>query len=107
MKFSDSKIVAWGTLAGAVITGLSLAAGIVIYNVRLRDDATQSRQTDSDHETRLRTLEGSVAGIHTHLATIETDVKWIRGYLDPQPPLHSGQWPVASGQKSPTDRSGE
>jgi hypothetical protein len=76
----DNKLIAWGTVAGALLTACSMFGTVISYSVRIADDVGFSRSHLADHETRLRTIEADARETRVNVA-------WIRGYLDPQPVL--------------------
>ena len=86
MKFlPDNRVIALGTLAGVILTAASFFVGGIVYTVRLRDDATASRASDVDHETRLRLIENGVADMRADVRETKTDVSWIRSFLAHKP----------------------
>ena len=78
---SDNRLIAWGTVAGSLLTAVSMAAAIVSYQVRLPCAAAEARAAVQDHEQRIRYVEGGLGQIRIELAEIKGDVKWIRARL--------------------------
>ena len=79
MKFlPDNRLIAFGTLAGALFTAAAMLAGGIAYEVQLRDDATASRVSETDHEARLRTLESGLGEMRTDVRETKINVAWIR-----------------------------
>ena len=66
---------------GRCLKSLALAGSALIYEVRLRDDATQSRAADTDHEARLRAIESNAGETRADVREIRTNVKWICDYF--------------------------
>jgi len=88
---SDNRLIAWGTVVGALLTAVSLIVGGVVYAVRLRDDASASQRVDIDHEGRLRTIESGVAELRADFRETNVNVTWIRHFLDRQQPVQPGE----------------
>ena len=88
MRFFNTIRTDWGTAAGALLTAVTLFAGGVAYAVHLRDDATASRTTDQDHETRLRGIETHVTHIDDSVTTLQGDVTWIKQHTPVLPAAH-------------------
>jgi hypothetical protein len=78
MRFFNTIRTDWGTAAGALLTAAAMFAGGIAYAVHLRDDASASKATDADHETRLRGIETHVTHIDDAVTTLQGDVTWIR-----------------------------
>ena len=82
MKLPDNRLIAWGTVAGALLTAGSLLFAGIVYETKLRDDATASRTCDVDHETRLRSIETTLGDIRADVRETRTNVSWLRRFLD-------------------------
>lgn len=82
---SENRLIAHGTIAGTLLTGISLAVAAVAFVVNLRNDASASRLADVDHEARLRAVET----MRSDLSAVKTDVSWIREYFDPERHTHT------------------
>jgi hypothetical protein len=85
MKILDNRMIALGTLAGAMLTAAGMVAFGISYTVRIRDDATASRVCDADHEQRMRAIEGVISDVRVDVRETKTDVTWIRRFLDRHP----------------------
>jgi hypothetical protein len=84
MRFlPDNRLIAIGTIALPLLALASAIGGGIVYTVRLRDDATASRQCDVDHENRLRVLESVASDLRADVRETNTNVGWIRTFLDP------------------------
>jgi hypothetical protein len=98
----DNRLIALGTLAGAALTAGSLALGGIAYAVRLGEQTAASRTADADHESRLRTIEGSLGEMHGDMKAVKTDVSWIRTFLhDRQPAADADRRQAASTRHQP------
>ena len=82
VKLPDNRLIAWGTVAGALLTAGSLLFAGIVYETKLRDDATASTRSDLDHETRLRSIEAVIGDVRVDVRETKTDVAWIRRFLD-------------------------
>ena len=78
MRFLRTTLTDWGTAVGALLTAVTLFAGGIAYAVHLRDDASASKATDADHETRLRGIETHVTHIDDAVTALQADVTFIR-----------------------------
>ncbi|MGO9112727.1 MAG: hypothetical protein ACLP9L_26130 [Thermoguttaceae bacterium] len=97
MKFlPDNRLVAWGTVASALLTAASLIGAGAVYAVRLRDDATASTVCDVDHESRLRVIEHGIGELHADVIETKTNVAWIRRFLDRPTPAKNGPQTAAN-----------
>jgi hypothetical protein len=85
MKILPNTMTAWGTVAGALLTAVSLVVATIAYAVHVGDEATASRASDVDHETRLRAIESHVTHIDVAVTSLQGDVTWIRQNIDPRP----------------------
>lgn len=79
---SDNKLIAYGTLAAAALTALSVAIGGTTYIEQLRDDVSNSMAVEKDHETRLRTVEATLSDIRGDVREMRADVRSIRASID-------------------------
>ena len=86
MKLFDNRLIALGTIGGALLTAAGMVAFGISYTVQLRDDATASTKADADHEVRIRVNEAGLGEMKGDVREIKTDVTWIRHYLDRQQP---------------------
>ena len=77
------RITDWVIAAGTLLTVATLIGGGIVYAVRLRDDASASMKSDTDHEARLRVIESVVSDVRADVRETKTDVTWIRTFLDP------------------------
>ncbi len=82
MRFTENKLVAWGTVAGAVLMAISLVSSGVIYQIRMSGDVDASRAVDVDHESRLRSIESGLGDLRGDVKVTREDVAWIRKFLD-------------------------
>ena len=57
------RITDWVIAAGTLLTVATLIGGGLVYAVRLRDDASASMKSDTDHEARLRVIENVVSDV--------------------------------------------
>jgi len=73
-----NTLTAWGTAAAALLTAVSLFAGGIAYAVHLRDDASSSKASEADHESRLRNIETRLTQIAVSVERLSADVCWIR-----------------------------
>jgi hypothetical protein len=82
MRLLDKRIADWVIAAGTLLTVATLIGGGIVYAVRLRDDASASMRSDTDHEARLRVIENVVSDVRADVRETKTDVVWIRKFLD-------------------------
>ena len=95
------QITDWVIAAGTLLTVATLIGGGLVYAVRLRDDASASMKSDTDHEARLRVIENVVSDVRADVRETKTDVTWIRTFLDPhrqQPDAHKDPAQTASNE---------
>lgn len=84
MRLLPTKAITdWVIAAGTLLTVATLIGGGIVYAVRLRDDASTSMKSDTDHEARLRVIENVVSDVRADVRETKTDVTWIRTFLDP------------------------
>lgn len=84
MKIIDNRLIALGTIAGALLTATGMAAVGIAYVVDIRNDVTASRVCDRDHERRMREFETVIGDVRLDVRETKTDVSWIRRFLDRQ-----------------------
>ncbi len=76
-KISDA-LTGWGTILGAILTALSLAVTLVVYEVRTAENVTHCLRLLDYQETRLDHMDEKVS------KTCE-DVAYLRGRAEPKP----------------------
>jgi hypothetical protein len=76
MKISDNRMIAWGTVAGAVLTALITAGTVIAYEVHTADGVWHCRQAVERHEQRLDAIASDVA-------KTREDVGYLRGRCGP------------------------
>ena len=67
MKISDGKLVMWGTLVGAIVAVLTPLGLVISYEVSTADNVAHCVRTLDAHETRLNSIDKSVASIDGYL----------------------------------------
>ena len=93
MILTDNRLIAWGTLAGALLTAGSMLGAGIVYAVRLGDQtganraivadtATATKAAVEDHELRLRSVEKDIGQIRADARETNTNVSWIKRFLE-------------------------
>jgi hypothetical protein len=77
MKIANN-LIAWGTWAGVLLTTISLLVATIAYAVHLGDQANASQISDTDHESRLRSIETRVIQVDSKVTSLKADVTWLR-----------------------------
>ena len=85
MKILPNNLIAWGTVAGVLLTAGSMLGLGIAHAVHLHDQVTAAVAASADHESRIRAVETNAGETRADVREIKTDVSWIRKYLDHKP----------------------
>ncbi len=81
----DNRLIALGTIAGALIALTTAAWHGAAWIFAMRAEVAASSKSDVDQEGRIRGLESGIGEIHGDLKEVRANVSWIRSFLDPHP----------------------
>lgn len=91
MRRFSSNLGAWGQIGLVAISLLGTVGGALAWSMHdTAEKATAAAKlaavdkTSEDHEARVRTLEAALGTLSGKLDVVQTDVRWIREYFDPE-----------------------